>query len=75
MLIGEHSAILLTFIKLPFVINISFFIFESQFYAGFTVFQNNFKHLQNETLYCGIANGLMQKCQLFYSLVSTEVKN
>ena len=38
MLQGEHSAILLTFIKLPFVINIFVLsIFEWQFYTGFTV--------------------------------------
>ena len=36
--IGEHSAILLTFIKLPFVIKIFvLYIFESHFYTGFTV--------------------------------------
>ena len=35
---GEHSAILLTFIKLPFVIMILVLsIFEWQFYTGFTV--------------------------------------
>ena len=34
----EHSAILLTFIKLPFVIKIFvLFIFEWLFYRGFTV--------------------------------------
>ena len=38
MLQGEHSAILLTFIKLPFVINIFVLsIFEWLFYTGFTV--------------------------------------
>ena len=38
MLQGEHSAILLTFIKLPFVIKIFVFsIFEWSFYTGFTV--------------------------------------
>ena len=38
MLQGEHSAILLTFIKLPFVIKIFVLsIFEWQFYTGFTV--------------------------------------
>ena len=38
MLQGEHSAILLTFIKLPFVIKIFVLsIFESPFYTGFTV--------------------------------------
>ena len=38
MLLGEHSAILFTFIKLPFVIKIFVsFIFEWQFYTGFTV--------------------------------------
>ena len=36
---SEHSAILLTFIKLPFVINIFVLsIFEWSFYTGFTVF-------------------------------------
>ena len=38
MLQGEHSAILLTFIKLPFVIQIFVLsIFEWLFYTGFTV--------------------------------------
>ena len=38
MLQGEHSAILSTFIKLPFVIKIfGLFIFEWPFYAGYTV--------------------------------------
>ena len=38
MLQGEHSAILSTFIKLPFVIKIFVSsIFEWQFYTGFTV--------------------------------------
>ena len=36
---GDHSAILLTFIKLPFVINIFVLsILEWLFYTGFTVF-------------------------------------
>ena len=36
---GEHSAILLTFIKLPLVIKISVLsIFEWPFYIGFTVY-------------------------------------
>ena len=39
MLQGEHSAILLTFIKLPIVIKIFVLsIFEWPFYTGFTVF-------------------------------------
>ena len=39
MLQGEHSAILSTFIKLPFVIKIFVLsIFEWPFYTGFTVF-------------------------------------
>ena len=43
MLQGEHSAILLTFIKLPFVIKIFVLsILECPFYTGFTV-QRNFK--------------------------------
>ena len=38
MLQGEHSAILLTFIKLPFVMKIFVLsIFERSFYTGFTV--------------------------------------
>ena len=38
MLQGEHSAILLTFIKLPFVTKIFVLsIFEWRFYTGFTV--------------------------------------
>ena len=38
MLQGEHSAILLTFIKLPFVIKIFVLsIFEWPLYTGFTV--------------------------------------
>ena len=38
MLQGEHSAILSTFIKLPFVIKtLILSIFESLFYTGFTV--------------------------------------
>ena len=38
MLQGEHSAILLTFIELPFVIKIPVLsIFEWPFYTGFTV--------------------------------------
>ena len=37
---GEHSAILLTFTKLPFVIKIFVLsIFEWPFYTGFTVFR------------------------------------
>ena len=37
MLQGEHSAILLTFIKLPFVIKTSVLsIFEWPFYTGYT---------------------------------------
>ena len=41
MLLREHSAILLTFIKLPFVIkNFVLSIFEWMFYTGFTVHCN-----------------------------------
>ena len=36
---GKHSAILLTFIKLPFVTKI--FVFERPFYTGFTVIHWN----------------------------------
>ena len=42
MLQGEHSAILLTFIKLPFVIKIFILsVFEWPFYTGFTALYNN----------------------------------
>ena len=38
---GEHSAILLTYIKLPFAIKIFILsIFEWPFYTGFTVYIN-----------------------------------
>ena len=44
MLQREHSAILLTFIKLPFVIKIFVLsIFEWLFYTGFTVVINGVK--------------------------------
>ena len=40
---GEHSVILLTFIKLPFVIKTFFLsIFEWPFYTGFTVYYKIF---------------------------------
>ena len=43
MLQNEHSAILLTSIKLPFVIKIFVLsIFEWPFYTGFTVYQNTY---------------------------------
>ena len=42
MLQGEHSAILLTFIKLPFVIKTFVFsIFKWPFYTGSTVYINS----------------------------------
>ena len=42
---GEHSAILLTSIKLPFVIKIfDTSIFEWPFYTGFTVFDLRSTH-------------------------------
>ena len=45
MLQAEHSAILLTFIKLPFVIKIFVLsIFEWQFYTGFTVYSYTLGH-------------------------------
>ena len=45
MLQGEHSAILSTFIKLPFVIKIFVLsIFEWPFYTGFTVLRFVRKH-------------------------------
>ena len=48
MLQGEHSAILLTFIKLPFVIKIFVLsIFEWPFKTGFTAF----KILKIDTLF------------------------
>ena len=50
MLQGEHSDILLTFIKLPFVIKIFVLsIFEWPFYAGFTVLVNRVKLIKELT--------------------------
>ena len=47
MLQGEHSAILSTFIKLPFVIKISVLsIFEWLFYTGFTVLKTLYIYCQ-----------------------------
>ena len=46
----EHSAKLLTFIKLPFVIKIFVLsIFEWPFHTGFTVFMFHFQVLQQKT--------------------------
>ena len=46
MLQGEHSAILSTFIKLPFVVkNFVLSIFEWPFYKGFTVYSNQLEPL------------------------------
>ena len=43
MLQGEHSAILSTFIKLPFVIKIFVLsIFDWPFYTGFTVYRRSY---------------------------------
>ena len=53
MLQGEHSAILLTFIKLPFVIKIFILsIFEWPFYTGFTVIYKPFSLLFTKTVIC-----------------------
>ena len=69
MLQGEHSAILLTFIKLPFVTKIfvlSFF-FEWPFYTGFTVGYNkiNFhkRCLKFSTLVF-LQKGIGKQCKL-----------
>ena len=44
MLLGEHSAILSSFIKLPFVIKIFVLsVFEWPFYTGFTVIQEEWR--------------------------------
>ena len=52
MLQGEHSAILLTFIKLPFVIKIfDLFIFEWPFYTDFTLDVNMGSVLQREIIF------------------------
>ena len=56
MLQGEHSAILSTFIKLPFVIKIFVLsIFEWPFYTGFTVSVRHFEDLPFE-----FANSIFQ---------------
>ena len=48
----EHSAILSTFIKLPFVIKIFvLFIFEWLFYTGFTVCCNSRNDFRSELCY------------------------
>ena len=42
MLQGEHSTILMTYIKLPFVMKIFVLsIFESPFYTGFPIYKRN----------------------------------
>ena len=47
MLQGEHSAILPTFIKLPFAIKtFALSIFEWSFYTGFTVCAHTYAHIQ-----------------------------
>ena len=52
MLQGEHSAILLTFIKLPFVIKIFVLsVFEWPFYTGFTVC-HKYHDLMNLLIVC-----------------------
>ena len=43
MLQGEHSAIILSFIKLPFAIKIFVFIYEWPFYTGVNVSSENGK--------------------------------
>ena len=46
---GGHSAILLTFIKLPFVVKIFVFVyFEWWFYTGFTVYSYTLGHVLTE---------------------------
>ena len=54
MLQGEHSAILSTFIKLPFVIKIFVLsIFEWPFYTGFTVLKQKQQAVcYDYTMYC-----------------------
>ena len=54
---GEHSAILLTFIKLPFAIKIFVLsIFEWPFYTGFTVIENYFSYFSTEAYIVGTLN-------------------
>ena len=65
---GEHSAILLTFIKLPFYIKIFLSVFVRPLKAGFTVSENlsclgpayYFKHIVARKL-----AGLSQNNQMF----------
>ena len=53
MLQGEQSSILLTFIKLPFVVKIFVLsIFEWPFYTGFTVGDNNQNLMNIAILFC-----------------------
>ena len=58
MIQGEHSAILLIFIKLPFVIKIFVLsIFEWPFYTGFTVLASSI-HTEDYMIFflCDVAN-------------------
>ena len=51
MLQGEHSAILSTFIKLPFVIKIFVLsILSGRFYTGFTVYFIIYRDLRTQTI-------------------------
>ena len=48
MLQGQHSAILPSFIKLPFVIKILVLsVFDWPFYTGFTVYTNDYIQMTN----------------------------
>ena len=70
MLKGEHSAILLTFIKLPFVIKIFVLsIFELPFYIGFTVVINRAPIYR---VYCSVRQ--CHKWYFFLCLGSVIVK-
>ena len=67
MLLWEHSAILLTFIKLPFVIKIFvLFIFEWPFYTGFTVYENEISYFSTKTYVDGTQKSCLIEMVLLF---------
>ena len=65
MLQGEHSAILWTFIKLPFIIKIfGLSIFEWLFYTGFTVLQDGGTKQAPDTCIFNTFAAIHDKCSL-----------
>ena len=75
MVLGEHSAILLTFIKVPFVIKIFVLsIFEWPFYTGFTVFIKSFFKFTCTAIRWATGLILVRTLNLFHIFSSPEPK-